>query len=139
LVKLLSAELKVSNSSKISTITVSTSMVFNFEFYNFVEGQEINLSLLLYTASGNCIFNVGTPATRLSKGMHKGELIIPGKLLNDDIYTINLLFVKDTSTVINRIPELLTFEVLDEPREGNWYGKWLGAIRPSLEFSINKK
>jgi lipopolysaccharide transport system ATP-binding protein len=56
--------------------------------------------------------------------------------LNDDLYTINLLFVKDTSVILYRIDDLLTFEVVDGPREGNWYGKWPGAVRPDLEFSL---
>ena len=86
--------------------------------------------------AGVSIFNVGTTPVRLSKGAHSGILKIPGKLLNDDVYTISLYFVKDTASVVYVIDELLTFEVVDEPRDNAWFGKWPGAVRPSLEFSI---
>jgi lipopolysaccharide transport system ATP-binding protein len=32
--------------------------------------------------------------------------------------------------------DVLTFEVTDVARQGNWYGKWPGAIRPDIEFSL---
>jgi len=115
-------------------IDVTTPIAIEFDF-EVLKELNIALSLLLYTASGVCIFNVGT-ATRLLKGRHSSMLKIPGKLLNDDIYSINLLFVRDMSTVIYQVESLLTFEVVDGVRTGNWYGKWLGAVRPELDFSL---
>ncbi len=134
-VKLLSAEILPQLNNETDAIMVSTAIDVSFKFYLEKE-MEVNLSLLLYTASGNCIFNVATASKPLKQGIHYSTLKIPGKLLNDDMYTINLLFVKDTSQILYLAEDLLTFEVTDEAREGNWYGKWLGAVRPDLEFSL---
>ena len=117
-------------------LDVNTSFDLKFDFYCGHDNALINLSIVLYTMAGVSIFNVGTTPVRLSKGAHSGILKIPGKLLNDDVYTISLYFVKDTASVVYVIDELLTFEVVDEPRDNAWFGKWPGAVRPSLEFSI---
>ncbi len=134
-VSLLSAEIVPEQDSRTDSILVSTAMDVNFEF-ELKKEMNLNLSLLLYTAAGNCIFNVTTESKPVQAGAHKSTLKIPGKLLNDDIYTMNLLFVKDTSTIVYQKEDVLTFEVTDNLREGNWYGKWLGAVRPDLEFSL---
>lgn len=91
---------------------------------------------MLNTPAGLCIFNTGTKSIPLEIGDHEGVLTIPGRLLNDDIYTIRLFFVKDTSTTVFRIDDILTFEVADEPRTVSWYGKWEGAVRPTLPFTL---
>ncbi len=135
-VKVLSAEIipHFSDNRK-KTLDTATPFDLKFEFYNAVQGQPVNLSLVLNTASGNCIFNIGTPVKSLSQGNHAGILKIPGKFLNDEIYTISLYLVKDGSSVLFHIDDLLTFEVVDEPRENAWFGKWIGAVRPTtFEF-----
>lgn len=117
------------------SILVTTPVSIRIRFY-LAQAMELNVSLFLYTAGGNCIFNVATPARRLEPGLHESVLKIPGNLLNDDLYTINLFFVRDTTTIIFTTDDVLTFEVNDIPREGNWYGKWPGAVRPDVEFSL---
>ncbi len=134
-VTLLEAAIVPQPEGNTDAILVSTPIDLVFRFRLDKEFR-VNLSLLLYTAAGNCIFNVATASRPLKKGEHTSVLKIPGKLLNDDVYTISLLFVKDTSVIVYRLDELLTFEVTDEQREGNWYGKWLGAVRPDLDFSL---
>ncbi|MCD6012870.1 MAG: hypothetical protein K0Q79_2732 [Flavipsychrobacter sp.] len=134
-IQLLKAEIVPQLSADADAILVSTPLDLHFKF-RVLKQQNINLSLLLYTASGVCIFNVATESKMMAVGEHSSTLRIPGNLLNDDIYTINLLFVKDTSTIIYGKEDLLTFEVTDSMRDGNWYGKWLGAVRPSLEFEV---
>lgn len=134
-VKLLSAEILPQQDRASDAILVSTAIDIHFTF-ELSKELGLNLSLLLYTAAGNCIFNVATKSVQLKPGLHASTLSIPGKLLNDDIYTFNLLFVKDSSVIVYQLNDVLTFEVADEVREGNWYGKWLGAVRPDLSFEL---
>lgn len=134
-VRLLEAEVIPHLENEADSIMVSTSIDISFSFRLYKQ-HNVNLSLLLYTASGVCIFNVATASKPLEPGIHTSRLKIPARLLNDDIYTITLLFVKDTSAHLFAIEDLLTFEVVDEVRDVNWYGKWLGAVRPNLEFSL---
>ncbi|MCW3123688.1 MAG: transporter [Flavipsychrobacter sp.] len=134
-VSLLHAEIapQLSDPSDQILVTTPIDIIFRFRLH---KDMHLNLSLLLFTASGNCIFNVVTTPKDVKAGYHESVLKIPRQLLNDDIYTINLLFVKDASVVIYSLEDLLTFEVSDIVRDGNWYGKWLGAVRPDLDFSL---
>jgi lipopolysaccharide transport system ATP-binding protein len=117
-------------------ITVSSALDLEFKFV-VKKPLQLNLSLLLYTVTGNCIFNVVTASTVINEGEHTSILKIPSRLLNDDLYTVQLLFVKDTTTWVHSIDNIVSFEVSDEQRQGAWYGKWLGAIRPTLDFSLD--
>lgn len=136
-IKLLSAEIILDSTEDGAVIDVNTAFDIRFGFHNNVENQMVNLSFFLYTASGICVFNVGTVAQRLTKGHHSSTLRIPAKLLNDDVYTINLFFVKDTASVLYKTEDLLTFEVVDGQRDVAWYGKWPGAVRPALDFTVS--
>ena len=136
IIKIVHAELIPYFSENKELIDVTTSFDLKFKFYNNVPNQNINLSLVLSTVTGNCIFNVSTLSIPLEKGYHTGTLKIPGNLLNDEIYTVTLYFVKDFATVIFKIDDILMFEVTDEPRNGAWFGKWVGAVRPKLNFHI---
>lgn len=137
IVNILSAEILPIYEPGTDQILVSTPVNVKFRF-RLQKKMHTNLSLILYTAAGNCIFNVATAPQDMEPGIYESILQIPGKLLNDDIYTMSLLVVKDSSVVMFGMEELLTFEVSEGPRDGNWYGKWLGAVRPDLEFSINR-
>ncbi len=116
-------------------ITVATEINITFDFILYKECN-LNLSVHLNTPGGLTIFNCSTLSLPLNKGFHTGTLTIPGRLLNDDIYSIRLLFVKDISVVLFHISDILTFEVIDEPRAGSWFGKWPGIVRPALPFTL---
>ena len=134
-IKVLQAKIIPSLKNDDDPITIDTSLEVAFEFILLKE-LELNLSLHLYTVTGLCIFNSTTESYPLKPGRHQSTLKIPGRLLNDDIYTIRLMFVKDASSQIFVINDILTFEVAEGNRTGNWYGKWEGAVRPDLEFTL---
>lgn len=46
-----------------------------------------------------------------------------------------MLIVKDTSIPLLDIDDVVSFEVNDIEREGDWYGEWIGIVRPQLEWS----
>ena len=119
-------------------IDVRTSMEIQFEFWNMVEEAQLNLSLHLYSYTGECIFNVGTVSQSFARGLVTGTLEIPGHFLNDGSYMISIMVVKDTSSVIYNMEEALTFDVEDFREGVTWYGKWPGYIRPQLNFSLNQ-
>ncbi len=132
---IMSARINPKLAEGVDVIDVATEIDITFEFILHKECN-LNISLFLSTPSGLCIFNVSTLSVPLGKGRHSSTLTIPGRLLNDDIYTIRLFFVKDRGPVIFSIEDILTFEVVDEPRTGSWFGKWIGAVRPSLPFTL---
>ncbi|GAB2773466.1 ABC transporter ATP-binding protein [Rhabdobacter roseus] len=119
-------------------IDVRTPMQFEFEFWNLEEGALLNLSMHLYSFTGECIFNVGTTAQPFSKGLVRGSCEIPGHFLNDGSYMVSMMIVKDTSTVLYNMEEALSFDIEDYRENVTWYGKWPGYIRPQLNFSISQ-
>ncbi|GAB3994791.1 ABC transporter ATP-binding protein [Spirosoma daeguense] len=115
-------------------IDVRTPMKLQFEFWNLMDRANLNLSLHLNSLTGECIFNVGTQSQPFEKGLIQGECTIPGYFLNDGTYTISMMIVKDTVTVLYNLEEGITFDVEDY-REGiAWYGKWPGYVRPQFPF-----
>lgn len=119
-------------------IDVRTPMNFQFEFWNMEEGANLNLSMHLYTFTGECIFNVGTESQQFGKGLVIGVCEIPGHFLNDGSYVVSMMIVKDTSTVVYNMEEALIFDIEDYRENVTWYGKWPGYIRPKLNFSIRQ-
>lgn len=119
-------------------IDVRTPMNFEFEFWNMEEGANLNLSMHLYTFTGECIFNVGTTSQEFGRGLVKGTCEIPGHFLNDGSYVVSMMIVKDTSTVLYNMEEALVFDIEDYRENVTWYGKWPGYIRPKLNFSIRQ-
>lgn len=119
-------------------ITIETPLNIEIEFYNYAGGIKLNLSLLLWSISGECIFNVGTPAETVKEGIYKSVLHIPGNFLNDNTYSVELQFVKDQSYALFKKRDILIFEVHEQAREGGWFGKWLGAVRPKFKFELTQ-
>ncbi|MCK4763107.1 MAG: ATP-binding cassette domain-containing protein [Candidatus Aminicenantes bacterium] len=123
-------------------LTVWTSFKIEFYFWNLEPGLKLNLSMRLYNFENILLFNStsvfeshwhGKP---FKKGLYKSTCYVPGKLLNDGMYYIDLLFIKDTTTRVCHFDNLLTFEIGEEEasRPGKWYGKYVGVVRPFLQW-----
>ena len=135
-VKLKLAKLEILDKDK-DYIDVHTPFNLKFEFWNFMNDKEVNLSLHLMDIKGECIFNIATPTIKVKEGILSGEAQIPGNLMNDGNYYISIMVVKDKSTPVFHFEEQLHFEVADERGDVMWYAKWQGAVRPTfLKFSI---
>ena len=117
-------------------ITVESTLQFEFEFFNYLPGALLNFSVVLYSLEGVTIFNTASDCRAFPTGLVSGSFVIPGHFLNDAVYTVRLLIVKDTSVALLDIPDVLTVDVHDTTREGNWHGKWIGAVRPNFEWKL---
>lgn len=69
-------------------------------------------------------------------GLFRSVCYIPGNLLNDGLHRVLLLIVRDQSVVIYSHSDVLAFDVKDA-RSVPWYGKWEGAVRPTLEWKTD--
>ena len=125
---------KFNNGSEV--IDIDTAIDIEFEFWNNIVDKEVNLSLVLNTIADDCIFNVGTPVKFLSKGLHKGVCHIPPNLLNDGIYKISMMIVGEKSYSIYYYQDILNFEVNENRESSGWHGKWIGVVRPKLDFTL---
>ncbi|MBX7131453.1 MAG: ABC transporter ATP-binding protein [Fimbriimonadaceae bacterium] len=92
-----------------------------------------NLVVNLYSLGGELIF--ASPSERFAgtPGLHQLGCRIPGKFLNDGYYYVNLQVTGDSKGVYV-LEEALHFEIADAEREGAWFGKWPGAVRPYFQW-----
>jgi lipopolysaccharide transport system ATP-binding protein len=119
----------------LENITILTPIKIEVDFWNFLLDTVLNLSIVIYNLEEVCIFNSISDPNILSNGLIRGICHIPGNLLNADIYRIRLLIVKDSSIPLLDYEDAGSFEIHDIARQVNWYGKWIGAVRPQLEWT----
>jgi lipopolysaccharide transport system ATP-binding protein len=51
-------------------------------------------------------------------------------------YYISIIFVKDTSIEVYYLNECISFDVEDYRENTNWYGKWMGYVRPDFPVTL---
>lgn len=141
-IKIRRACIKPLDNTSQNLMTISTPLSIEFEFWNLEPDSYLNLSVVIYTDTGIFVFNTapvfepiwnGKP---FPKGLFRSAFIIPGNLLNDGTYRVELYVVKDSGIVIYKMEDILSFEIKDDPNmRGAWFGKWQGIIRPNLTWT----
>jgi lipopolysaccharide transport system ATP-binding protein len=116
-------------------ITVLTSITIEFEYWNYIPNALLNISYVIYTTDNICVFNSFSEPQRVPIGLIKSSCHIPPNFFNNDTYRLRVLIVKDTSIALLDIDDIVFFEVHDIERKGDWYGEWIGIVRPQLEWS----
>lgn len=117
-------------------ITVLTSLTIEFEYWNYIPNTLLNISYVIYTNDNICVFNSFSEPQQVPIGLIKTSCHIPPNFFNNDTYRLRVLIVKDTSIPLLDIDDVVFFEVHDIEREGNWYGEWIGIVRPKLDWSL---
>ncbi len=134
-IRLTSAELSSEVPSGVLTIDSEIRLKFRFQADQAV--TNFNLTLILWTLSGTCIFScMSHRVLELAPDEYSSELVIPGGLLNNGTFSIDLHFLAGSTTLF-KVTELLVFDVFDSVRSET-LGKWLGAVRPTLPFTIHQ-
>jgi lipopolysaccharide transport system ATP-binding protein len=131
-----SVELEPQLPNGVTQIDVRTPLTVRFRFFNHNENIALSTGLHLFTAAGECIFDVSTDSTVQKAGFIEGECKIPGHFLNDGAYYFSIIFVKDTSQELFYFENCLQFEVEDYRENMAWYGKWQGYVRPRFPFIL---
>ena len=142
LVRLHSASIRPVEHETSDLLSVRSPFDLEFEFWNLQPDARLNLSVVLYNQEGTPVFNTGTGEEPewhghpFPAGLFRSVCRVPGNLLNDGTYRIQLHVVRDESVVIFRLDDLLVFEIHESAeRRGAWFGKWIGAVRPNLQWS----
>lgn len=136
-IRLRSARVEAVGAEPGAPIDVRQSFSLSFDYDNRREGAYLNASLLVTNEEGIVVFNAGPieEAKPARAGRRRERCVVPGDLMNDGTYRVTLE-LRDRGEVLLSIPDLLTFDILDNP-EGRfgWYGKWEGAVRPRLDWT----
>lgn len=139
LIRIKSVQVKRSDEAEDSFITVRTPIRIDVEFWCFMDDCNININVKLLTITGECIFNLGSKSIKAEKAVICLTSIIPGNLLNNSNYFIDLTVVKNHSVPIYEFPEVISFKV-EDVREGMYYfGTWPGLIRPQIDSYLYVK
>ncbi|WP_439883485.1 ABC transporter ATP-binding protein [Pontibacter sp. MBLB2868] len=117
---------------------IRTPLTVKFQFWCLKSEVHLSVGLLLFKATGECVFDLPSTPTLTKKGIIEGECTIPGNFLNDGSYYISLGFVKDTSVPLFDFSECLSFDLQDYRGDIKWYGKWWGAVRPKFPFELKQ-
>jgi len=86
--------------------------------------------------STGSFFNPILCGMNLKKGFHKLQCNVPGHLLNDGQYSLDVILLKDRHEILVSESSLIGFYVHDESLgvEG-WNWRANGVIRPRLEWT----
>src|SRR3989441_2246269 len=137
-VKIRSARVRPLAAGADGELNVRSPFQIEFEFWNYQSDAILNLTMHLFNIEGAYIFASASQPRRRPRGLIREVVKIPANLLNDGVYVVSAQVVQDTSTTLYLLPEVLVFEVLDSIRQGAWFGKWPGVIRPELEWISGK-
>lgn len=123
-------------------ITIRTPFLMEFEYWNLQPGARLDISLHIYNEQGVLAFNPGTlyepvwHGREFPAGLFRSACYVPADLLNDGLYRVELLVVRDEGIIVHREDDALVFEVQDDAQmRGAWLGKWSGVFRPNLRWS----
>ncbi|WP_372756553.1 ABC transporter ATP-binding protein [Mariniflexile sp.] len=137
-IKVFSVELKPQFVESSSIIDIRTPLTIKFRFYNTSDNILLAAGIHLFTLSGECIFDVSNDSLLFEKGFIDGECNIPGNFLNNGSYYISIIFVEDSSKQLYYYEECLSFDVEDYRENMNWYGDWMGYVRPKFPVILKQ-
>ncbi len=140
-IRILRASVRPADAMSTTSIDVNTPLAVEFEYWNLVPETFLDLSVVVKTEEGHPIFNTGSGSEPVwsgqphPAGLFRSRFYIPGNLLNNGIHRVHLYVVRNQTEVIYNTEDILVFDVQDAShRRGAWYGKWIGAVRPNLEW-----
>jgi lipopolysaccharide transport system ATP-binding protein len=122
-------------------LTTSSPFAIEIAFRTKHDDVYVGLTVVIYDAEHNCVFSslsnrepawYGRPMPR---GDYRARCLVPGDLLNAGWFSVDInLFGKDF-TDQHLLRDVLRLEVQDSGRlRGDYYGAYLGAVRPALEW-----
>ena len=110
-------------------IVTTLSVIRELEFY---------VGLILRAGNGEVVFETASKLALFEKGNYKVECKIPARLLNSNLYTIQINIIARGPKLLHYAEDVLRFEIFETEAANDFYGKVLGVIRPDLEWMIAK-
>jgi lipopolysaccharide transport system ATP-binding protein len=117
-------------------ILTSTMLRCSFQFWNTSPGAVLNFSAVLKTTNDVDIFNTTSTPISMPAGVIEGTFIIPRDFLNEGLYKIRILIVKDKLQKLVDLDDAISFKVEDSSDRDGWYGRWTGVIHPHFDWSV---
>jgi len=103
---------------------------------------EIGVYVHCYDSNQNRVFSSGSffnpqlNGMKLDVGQHEFECVVPGHLLNEGEYTLDIILVRARAEIVVSESSILSFRIHDEPLDiEGWNWPAIGVIRPRLLWS----
>jgi lipopolysaccharide transport system ATP-binding protein len=126
--------------SEYRVIDVRTALHIEFEFeYDVEEPGQLMAQVQVFNDAGELIFELSSQNYHLTKGVVRGDSMIPGNFLNDGLYYVSIAFVRNSTARLFYLESCLSFHVEDFKNSGDGYGKWAGMVRPSFPISLKQE
>jgi lipopolysaccharide transport system ATP-binding protein len=120
-------------------IDIRTPLLIRFTFrYLVQEPGDLMMGVHLFNLGGECIFDLPSKRYNLQSGVVEGECLIPGNILNDGSYYINIVFVRNSVMKLFDFNSCLSFDVQDFRENIAWFGKWQGYVRPDFPVLLKQ-
>ena len=118
-------------------LTVNTPFLMEFVFRLLIPEAMFFVGIHFRSLDGEIIFRSAAAPVAVREGVYRAACHIPGDLLNNGKYTLDLYFMRDGNVVLYKMENPLVFEVYDaEQTPGHFLGDVPGAIRPNLRWDM---
>ncbi len=131
-----------SGEDAVSGIAMDKPFRLEIDFWNLVPGTRLIVHFSLYNFEGQAVLEShsfdepGWSSPPFPKGLFRSICRIPGNLLNAGNYRVRVTFSDDRPTKLFDFPGALSFLVVDVlQRRVPWFGRYLGAVHPVLEWT----
>ena len=132
------------NGAALEQITMQTPLVTEIEYWHLIPGMFLSVTFHIFNEQGIIAFASGTGGINekiwqdhsMPAGLYCTVCHIPGNLLNNTMYGMNILIIKDRNGVIYQLENAVLFNIVEIKKErGAWYGKSPGVVHPLLEWT----
>jgi homopolymeric O-antigen transport system ATP-binding protein len=118
-------------------VTVNTPFHVVFLFRLLSAEDVFNVGIHFRTASGEIAFVSTSAPMAAQAGLYRVACRLPGDLLNNGRYTLDLFFMRSGNVVLFKQESPLVFEIFDTEREpGSFLGQHPGPVRPKLDWNM---
>jgi len=145
--KLLSIGIRGRMEESKKEIKVGDEILVEYEYWKKGDNQPIDVGFVL-TQFGNIVFATNTiltldEDTLKSGGYYKAVATIPGDLLNNSVFALDVHAVKNRNEVIFNMSDVIYFVVdeIDDPlihKLKKYMPTYPGSIRPKLKWEVRK-
>ena len=138
-VKLNAVSVCANNNPMFDTIYTSDDIKLDVVYENLTAEFILDINIQLINEHGVLVFDMSRYENRddrslLCTGIFQDICVIPGSLLNDGGYSIDLRVYRNHDLVFSH-SNIINFSLVDDDdRRDGWYGKWAGVVRPRLSW-----
>lgn len=117
-------------------LSIDKEIKIEIQFWNLSDFEEIIVGIDLIHVSGIIVMGTAHEFNARKDNVNVVQCLIPGNFLNNDIYSINLMFFNKNIMPLFSQSDVITFELEDTKRKNNHTGKINGVIRPKLSWEV---